>query len=75
MVLGIVESCHFFFLYFQLPVKCKKKYMKIYCDQNIESLDFEEIFSVKGIGSLSFYAKINTRRDGKIYDLEEVDAL
>ena len=51
------------------------KIYKTYRYRNIDSLKFQEIFSVKGIRSILFYAKINTRRGDEMFDFEEVDAL
>ena len=48
------------------------KVYKTYRYRNIDSLKFQEIFSVKGIRSILFYAKINTRRGDEIYDFEVI---
>ena len=38
-------------------------------------MKFQEIFSVKGIRSILFYTKINTKRRDDFYDLEDIDVL
>ena len=48
---------------------------KTYRHTHRDSLEFQEIFSVKGIRSILFYAKINTGRGDENYDFEGFPAL